>query len=61
MYKVTFESDVTGLASTVRYKESVFIKADTAKSARDKAEIYIEQAYSEKYAILEVIPVPVVE
>ena len=60
MYKVHFEADVEGLASVKRYEEFILIESDTPKGARDKAESYIKNAYSDTFAILEVIPVSVI-
>ena len=60
MYKVHFETDVNGIASVKRYEETILVDADTPKAARDKAESYIKNAYSDTFAILEVVPVPVV-
>ena len=60
MYKVHFEADVNGLASVKRYDEFILVEADTPKAARDKAESYIKNAYSETFAILEVIPISVI-
>lgn len=59
-FKVHFQADVNGLASVVRYDDTVFIEADNEKGARDKAESYIESAYSENFAIMEILRVPVV-
>lgn len=61
MYKVHFEADVNGIASVKRYEVEIYIKADTPKAARDKAETYIKAAYSDTYAIFEVLPLSVIE
>lgn len=61
MFKIHFEVVVQGLETPRQYDCNILVKADTPKAARDKAESYIKTAYSETYAILEVIPVSVVE
>ena len=61
MYKVSFEADVDGLASVKRFDGVLYIKADTPKAARDKAEAFIKAAYSDTFAVFEVLPVPVIE
>lgn len=60
MYKVHFEADVQGLASVKRYDETILVESETPKGARDKAESYIKNAYSDAFAILEVVPVSVI-
>lgn len=60
MYKVHFEADVQGLASVKRFDETILVESETPKGARDKAESYIKNAYSEDFAILEVVPVSVI-
>lgn len=60
MYKVHFEADVQGLASVKRFDESILVESETPKGARDKAESYIKSAYSDTFAILEVVPVSVI-
>lgn len=60
MYKVHFEADVNGLASVKRFDETILVESETPKGARDKAESYIKNAYSETFAILEVVPVAVI-
>lgn len=61
MYKVHFEVDVTGIAGVRRYERELYVKADNPKGARDKAESYIKNAYSEDFAILEVLTLSVIE
>lgn len=60
MYKVHFEADVQGLASVKRFDETILVESETPKGARDKAESYIKSAYSDTFAILEVVPVTVI-
>ena len=60
MFKVHFEVEVQGLSSVRRYEEFVFVNSDTPKGAKDKAESYIKNAYSDTFAILEVVPVSVI-
>lgn len=60
MYKVHFEADVQGLASVKRFDETILVESETPKGARDKAESYIKSAYSDTFAILEVVPVSVI-
>lgn len=60
MFKVHFEADVQGLASVKRFDETILVESETPKGARDKAESYIKNAYSETFAILEVVPVSVI-
>ena len=61
MFKVHFEAVVSGLDTPRKYENDIFIKADTPKAARDKAESYIKNAYSEEFAIFEVLPLSVIE
>lgn len=60
MYKVHFEADVQALSATRRFDETILVESDTPKGARDKAESYIKNAYSDTFAILEVVPVSVI-
>ena len=60
MFKVHFEADVQGLASVKRFDETILVESETPKGARDKAESYIKSAYSDTFAILEVVPVSVI-
>lgn len=61
MYKVKFEADVSGLASVKRYEDEIYVRADSPKAARDKAESYIKSAYSDSFSILFVVPLWTVE
>lgn len=61
MFKAVFEAEVVGLSTTKRFDGVLYINADTPKAAKDKAELYIKNAYSETFAILEVVPMSVIE
>lgn len=60
MYKIEFESDVNGISSVKRYEETIYVEAETPKAARDKAEIYIKNSYSEDFAVLSVEPLYII-
>ena len=61
MYKITYQVDVDGLASVIRYDGVLYVSDDTAKGARDKAESFITSAYSGTFVILEVMPLVVLD
>lgn len=56
VYKVDFEADVQGLASTKRVQESILVYSKDSSSARHYAEGFITSSYSESYAILGCVP-----
>ena len=56
VYKVDFEADVQGLASTKRVQDSILVYGKDGSSARHYAEGFITSAYSESYAILGCVP-----
>lgn len=56
VYKVDFEADVQGLASTKRVQDSILVSSKDGSSARHYAEGFITSAYSESYAILGCVP-----
>lgn len=58
MYQVSFEADVNGIDYVKRFVCSVYVVADDVKGARDKTEAYIKTAYSDTYAILEIVSIP---
>lgn len=60
MYKIDFECDVNGISSVKRYTETIYVEADTPKAARDKAESYIKDSYSDAFAVLSVEPLYIV-
>lgn len=61
MYKITYQVDVDAIASVIRYDGVLYVSADTAKGARDKAESFITSAYTGNFVILEVMPIVVID
>lgn len=61
MFKTHYEAEVTGLGGVRRFEGDLYVKADTPKAAKDKAESFIKNAYSETFAILEVFPLAIIE
>lgn len=57
VYKISFEADVEGLASTKRINGDIFVYGKDTSTAKHFAEGFIEGCYGESYAILEVVPV----
>lgn len=56
VFKVDFEADVQGLASTKRVQDSIYVSGRDGSAARHYAEGFITSAYSESYAILGCVP-----
>lgn len=59
VYKILFEADVNGLASVKRVNGEIYVYSKDASSARHFAEGYLTNSYSEKFAILECVPMTV--
>ena len=56
VYKVTFEADVTGLASVTRINGEMYVYSKDAAAARHYMEGYISGAYSDSFSILSCVP-----
>ena len=57
IYLVKFEADVNGLASVKRVNGEMYVYAKDSSTARHFMDGYIKDAYSEEYAILECVPI----
>lgn len=59
VFKILFEADVDGLASTKRVTGEIYVYSKDVAQARHFAEGYLAGSYSDKYAIMEATPLPV--
>ena len=57
IYRVMFEADVNGLASVKRINGEMYVYARDSSTARHFMDGYIKDSYSENYAIIECVPV----
>lgn len=57
VYLIKFEADVNGIASVKRVNGEMYVHGKDSSTARHYAEAYIKDCYSEEYAILECVPV----
>lgn len=59
VFKILFEADVDGLASTKRVTGEIYVFSKDVAQARHFAEGYLSGSYSDRFAILEAVPLPV--
>lgn len=57
IYLIKFEADVIGLNAVTRVNGEMYVHGKDSSTARHYAESYIKDCYSEEYAILECVPV----
>lgn len=56
VYRISFEADVQGLASVKRVEGDFFVYGKDSSTAKHYAESYLSDCYGSTYAILEVLP-----
>lgn len=56
VYRISFEADVQGIASVKRVTGDFFVYGKDTSTAKNYAEGYIESCYGQTYAILEILP-----
>lgn len=56
VYRISFEADVLGLNTTKRITGDFFVYGKDSSTAKNYANGYLSDCYGSTYAILEVIP-----
>ena len=56
VYRISFEADVQGLASVKRVEGDFFVYGKDLSTAKNFARGYLTDCYGETFAILEVLP-----